>query len=55
MRTKSADRPKVKYPLPSALEKIESFLLENRWRLVDLFKSLDKNKGIFQVNIAYFD
>jgi hypothetical protein len=26
------------------LEKIEDYLRENRWRLVDLFASLDKNK-----------
>lgn len=26
------------------MEKIEKFLNENRWRLVDLFKDLDKNK-----------
>jgi hypothetical protein len=26
------------------LEKIEEYLRENRWRLVDLFASLDKNK-----------
>lgn len=26
------------------MERIEKFLAENRWRLVDLFKDLDKNK-----------
>ena len=44
MMTVISQRPRIKYPLPSALEKIEEFLQENRWRLVDLFASLDKNK-----------
>ena len=36
--------PKIQYPTPGAMEHIEKFLAENRWRLVDLFKDLDKNK-----------
>lgn len=42
-RTKTPP-PKIEYPLPGAMERIEKFLVENRWRLVDLFKDLDKNK-----------
>jgi len=36
--------PKIEYPTPGAMEQIEKFLNDNRWRLVDLFKDLDKNK-----------
>lgn len=36
--------PKIEYPTPGAMERIEKFLQENKWRLVDLFKDLDKNK-----------
>jgi hypothetical protein len=45
--------PKIKYPTPSALTKIEQFLDQNKWRLIDLFKDLDKNKDwkIYKVNL----
>lgn len=44
VKTKISQRPAIRFPLPSALERIEEFLQENRWRLVDLFATLDKNK-----------
>jgi hypothetical protein len=44
VRTKASQRPSIGYPIPTALDKIEEYLRENRWRLVDLFASLDKNK-----------
>jgi hypothetical protein len=46
-RPKSTNTPQVKYPTPMAMEQIELFLAENKWRLVDLFKELDKNKDWF--------
>lgn len=44
MKHSKTPPPKIQYPTPSAMERIEKFLAENRWRLVDLFKNLDKNK-----------
>ena len=43
-RSKSSLTPRINYPTPLAMEQIELFLAENKWRLVDLFKDLDKNK-----------
>ena len=37
-------RPKIIYPNPIAMQQIEKFLDENRWRLIDLFRELDKDK-----------
>jgi hypothetical protein len=36
--------PKIIFPTPIAMAKIEAFLDENKLRLIDLFKDLDKNK-----------
>ena len=41
---KSAERPKIVLPIPMAMEKIEQAIEEKKWRLLDLFKDLDKNK-----------
>ena len=43
-RSKTSVTPQIKYPTPIAMEKIEKYLEENKWRLLDLFKDLDKNK-----------
>lgn len=37
--------PKIRLPVPSAMEKVEEFLATNQWRLIDLFKSMDKEKS----------
>ena len=51
-KIKSITPPKINYPTPSALIKIEQFLDKNKLRLIDLFKDLDKNKDwkIYKVN-----
>jgi hypothetical protein len=43
-RNENRVKPKIVYPTPLAMEKIERFLNRNKWRLIDLFKDLDKNK-----------
>ena len=47
--------PRINYPTPIAMEKIEKFLDDNKWRLVDLFKELDKNKDwkVFRKDFAH--
>jgi len=37
--------PIIHLPPPLAMEHIEKFLADNHWRLVDLFRQLDKNKS----------
>lgn len=37
--------PVIRLPPPLAMERVEEFLAENHWRLVDLFRRLDKNKS----------
>jgi hypothetical protein len=37
--------PIIRLPPPLAMERVEEFLAENHWRLLDLFRKLDKNKS----------
>ncbi len=37
--------PKIRLPPPLAMERIEEFLVENHWRLLDLFRALDRSKS----------
>ena len=37
--------PRIRLPVPSAMNKVEEFLATNHWRLIDLFKSMDKEKS----------
>ena len=37
--------PAIRLPLPLAMERVEQFLVDNHWRLVDLFRTLDRNKS----------
>ena len=37
-------KPKIILPTPIAMQKIEDSLEKEKWRLVDLFQDLDKNK-----------
>jgi hypothetical protein len=57
--------PKIRLPQPLAMQRVEEFLANNHWRLVDLFRALDRNKSwnvvkgdfmrlIEQVNIYIF-
>ena len=46
---RSAQRPKIVLPTPLAMEKIEQAIEERKWRLLEVFKELDKNKD-WQVN-----
>ncbi len=41
---KKIKAPKLVVPIPVAIRRIETLLNEDRWRLVDFFKDLDKNK-----------
>jgi hypothetical protein len=41
---KNCIKPKIILPTPIAMQKIEESLDKERWRLVDLFQDLDKNK-----------
>lgn len=43
-RIKSSDKPKIVCPTPMVIERIEAVKVEKKWRLVDIFKDLDKNK-----------
>ncbi|CAF1155872.1 unnamed protein product [Didymodactylos carnosus] len=36
--------PKIRLPPPMGMERIEEFLETNRWRLVDLFRKMDRDK-----------
>jgi hypothetical protein len=43
---KNRDRvPIIRLPPPLAMERVEEFLTENHWRLLDLFRTLDQNKS----------
>ena len=45
-KTKKARRPTAtSRPLPQAMEHVEKFLADSHWRLVDLFRTLDRNKS----------
>ena len=35
----------IRLPPPLAMERVEEFLAKNHWRLVDLFRTLDKDKS----------
>lgn len=37
--------PVIRLPPPLAMERVEEFLAENHWRLLDLFRTLDRNKS----------
>jgi hypothetical protein len=37
--------PIIRLPPPLAMERVEEFLAENHWRLMDLFRALDRNKS----------
>jgi hypothetical protein len=37
--------PIIRLPSPLAMEHVEKFLAKNHWRLVDLFRTLDKDKS----------
>jgi len=37
--------PVIRLPPPLAMERVEKFLVNNHWRLLDLFRALDKNKS----------
>lgn len=37
--------PVIRLPPPLAMERVEEFLAENHWRLLDLFRTLDQNKS----------
>jgi hypothetical protein len=37
--------PKIRLPQPLAMERVEEFLAMNRWRLIDLFRTLDRVKS----------
>ncbi len=37
--------PKIRLPAPLAMERVEEFLANNHWRLLDLFRTLDRNKS----------
>ena len=37
--------PIIRLPPPLAMERVEEFLTENRLRLLDLFRRLDRNKS----------
>lgn len=37
--------PKLRLPQPLAMERVEAFLAINRWRLIDLFRTLDRVKS----------
>ena len=37
--------PKIRLPQPLAMERVEEFLASNRWRLIDLFRTLDRVKS----------
>lgn len=37
--------PIIRLPPPLAMERVEQFLTNNHWRLVDLFRALDKTKS----------
>ncbi|CAF0895723.1 unnamed protein product [Brachionus calyciflorus] len=43
-RGKKSPKPVIIHPTPLAMKNIEEFLAVNKWRLIDLFKDLDKNK-----------
>ena len=45
-KTKKSRRPTASSrPLPQAMEHVEKFLADSHWRLVDLFRTLDRNKS----------
>ncbi|CAF3605878.1 unnamed protein product [Rotaria socialis] len=37
--------PIIRLPTPLAMESVEGFLYDNHWRLVDLFRTLDRDKS----------
>ena len=37
--------PAIRLPPPLAMERVEEFLTENHWRLLDLFRTLDQTKS----------
>jgi hypothetical protein len=37
--------PKIRLPPPIAMEYVEEFLANNHWRLIDLFRTLDRDKS----------
>ncbi|CAF1000936.1 unnamed protein product [Rotaria sordida] len=37
--------PTIRLPTPLAMERVENFLINNHWRLVDFFRTLDRNKS----------
>ena len=37
--------PVIRLPPPLAMERVEEFLAENHWRLLDLFRTLDRSKS----------
>ena len=37
--------PIIRLPTPLAMESVEKFLANNHWRLVDLFRLLDRDKS----------
>ena len=37
--------PKIRLPPPLAMERVEEFLSNNRWRLIDLFRTVDLDKS----------
>ncbi|CAF0950238.1 unnamed protein product [Rotaria sp. Silwood1] len=37
--------PVIRLPTPLAMERVENFLIDNHWRLVDLFRTLDRDKS----------
>ena len=37
--------PVIRLPPPLAMERVEEFLAENHWRLLDLFRTLDQKKS----------